>query len=174
VLEPGPQETGWSDADYQRALVVVRAAREALIETADGPVRVRLLGEAAPLTVYNFVRLAQRRFFDAGAWHRVVPDFVVQDGCPRHDGWGGPGYAIRCEINPHHYDTGTLGMALSGKDTGGSQFFLTLSDQPHLDGRYTIFGRVLEGQAILNRIAQGEPIQRVEILFDGPAPENLR
>jgi cyclophilin family peptidyl-prolyl cis-trans isomerase/HEAT repeat protein len=173
-LEPGPQETGWKDADYQRAFSVARAAREALIETGNGSVRVRLLGAVAPLTVYNFVRLTRRGFFDDGAWHRVVPDFVVQDGCPRHDGWGDPGYAIRCEINRHHYETGTLAMALSGKDTGGSQFFFTLADQPHLDGRYTIFGRVLEGQAILNQIAQGEPIRRVEILFDGPEPKDLR
>jgi cyclophilin family peptidyl-prolyl cis-trans isomerase/HEAT repeat protein len=174
ALEAGPQETGWNDGEYRRALAVARAAREALIETGNGTVRVRLLGEAAPLTVYNFVRLAQRGFFDNGAWHRVVPDFVVQDGCPRHDGWGGPGYAIRCEINRHHYETGTLGMALSGKDTGGSQFFFTLADQPHLDGRYTVFGRVLEGAAILGQMAQGEPIRRVEILFDGPAPKDLR
>jgi len=173
-LDPGPQQSEWGDGDYRQALSVAQTAREALIETGQGSVRVRLLGAAAPLTVYNFVRLARRGFFDGGAWHRTVPDFVVQDGCPRHDGWGGPGYAIRCEINRHHYDTGTLGMALSGKDTGGSQFFFTLAEQPHLDGRYTIFGRVLEGQAILSQTAQGEPIRRVEILFDGPVPRGLR
>lgn len=174
ALEPGPQASGWKESDYRRALSVAQAAREALIETGSGSVRVRLLSAAAPLTVYNFVRLARRGYFDGGAWHRVVPDFVVQDGCPRHDGWGGPGYAIRCEVNRQHYETGTLGMALSGKDTGGSQFFFTLAEQPHLDGRYTIFGRVLEGQEILSQMAQGEPIRRVEILFDGPAPPDLR
>jgi cyclophilin family peptidyl-prolyl cis-trans isomerase/HEAT repeat protein len=174
ALDPGPQETGLDLEDYAEALRIARLAREATLETGGGKVRVRLFGAAAPLTVCNFVRLAERGYFDGGAWHRVVPDFVAQDGCPRHDGWGGPGYTIRCEINPHRFETGMLGMALSGKDTGGSQFFFTLSDQPHLDGRYTIFGRVLEGQDVLGRIAQGEPIQRVQILFEGGTPGDLR
>ena len=163
-LGSGPQERDWSLKDYRRARWYAERARAVIIETARGRLRIELFGADAPLTVYNFMQLAERGYFDDGAWHRVVPDFVVQDGCPRHDGWGGPGHAIRCEINPHHYVPGALGMALSGKDTGGSQFFLTLADQPHLDGRYTIFGQLIEGWEIMGAIAQGERIERVRIV----------
>jgi cyclophilin family peptidyl-prolyl cis-trans isomerase/HEAT repeat protein len=160
----------WGDADYARALRLAHRAQRAIIETAGGEIEVALFGEDAPLTVHNFVQLAERGYFDKGVWHRVVPDFVVQDGCPRGDGWGGPGWTIRCEINPHHYEPGVLGMALSGKDTGGSQFFFTLADQPHLDGRYTIFGRIVRGMELLlgtgGEIRQGETeITRVRIVY---------
>jgi peptidyl-prolyl cis-trans isomerase B (cyclophilin B) len=162
-LAVGPVETGWDLRVYQQAAEIARGAREAVLETATGTLRIQLFGDDAPLTVHNFVRLAESGYFDNGAWHRVVPDFVVQDGCPRTDGWGGPGHTIRCEINMHHYEPGMLGMALSGKDTGGSQFFLTLSAQPHLDGRYTIFGRLIEGWDVMQAIGQGEVIRSVRI-----------
>jgi cyclophilin family peptidyl-prolyl cis-trans isomerase len=88
----------------------------------------------------------------------VVPDFVVQGGDPRGDGEGGPGYAIRCEVNPHPYVRGTVGMALSGKDTGGSQFFFTIAPQPHLDGRYTTFGQVTKGAEVMDGLLEGDRI----------------
>ena len=132
------------------------------IETEQrGPVVIELLGPDAPLTVANFLRLADRHFFDGNRWHRVVPNFVVQDGDPRGDGFGGPGGAIRDEINMNRYDGPMLGMALSGPDTGASQWFITLSAQPHLDGTYTIFGRVVSGIASLLRITQGDQIRTI-------------
>jgi cyclophilin family peptidyl-prolyl cis-trans isomerase len=95
---------------------------------------------------------------------RVVPDFVIQGGDPRGDTNGGPDYQIRDEINLHSYLSGTIGMALSGKDTGGSQFFITHSPQPHLDGGYTAFGQVTSGMAVVNSIARDDVIERIEIL----------
>ncbi len=124
---------------------------------------LRLFGSEAPGTVANFVTLAGKGYFNGLTFHRVVPDFVIQGGDPHGDGWGGPGYAIRCEINPLLYDTGRLGMALSGKDTGGSQFFITQSPQPHLNGRYTIFGEVMEGQDVVDKIQVGDVIDEVRI-----------
>jgi cyclophilin family peptidyl-prolyl cis-trans isomerase len=93
----------------------------------------------------------------------VVPDFVIQDGDPTATGWGGPGYSIRCEYNRLRYERGMVGMALSGKDTGGSQWFITHSPQPHLDGRYTIFASVTRGMEVVYRITQGDRIEKVEI-----------
>ena len=101
----------------------------------------RPVPEDAPLTVDNFIKLARSGYFNGVLVHRVVPNFVMQDGDPRGDGNGGPGWSIRCEINMVPYDRGAVGMALSGKDTGGSQWFVTHSPQPHLDGGYTVFGR---------------------------------
>lgn len=166
AAEAAPQRPHRTPADYARALEMARRAEAAVLETAGGEIEVELFGEDAPLTVENFARLSEEGFYDGGLWHRVVPDFVAQDGCPRGDGWGGPPWTIRCEVNAHRYAPGTLGMALSGKDTGGSQFFLTLSDQPHLDGRYTIFGRVTRGMEILlgDGIRQADTtIERVRV-----------
>ncbi|MDQ3136636.1 MAG: peptidylprolyl isomerase, partial [Gemmatimonadota bacterium] len=133
-----------------------------VIETEGrGTIDVELLGPDAPLTVDNFLRLVERRFFDRNRWHRVVPNFVVQDGDPRGDGFGGPGGAIRDEINRNRYDAPMLGMALSGPDTGMSQWFINLSAQPHLDGTYTVFGRVVGGNATLARITQGDVIRTI-------------
>ncbi len=164
-LTAGPQATDWDMAAYRMAFSTAVTAREAVLELDSGALRIALLGRDAPLTVYNFVQLAERGYFDNGRWHRVVPDFVVQDGCPRGDGWGGPGHTIRCEINHHPYTMGAFGMALSGKDTGGSQFFLTLSEQPHLDGRYTVFGRLAGGTELMQRVGQGDVIRRVRIIY---------
>ncbi|KPJ61722.1 MAG: peptidylprolyl isomerase [Latescibacteria bacterium DG_63] len=132
--------------------------------TERGEIVIRLLGKEAPNTVENFVRLAQDGFYDGLTFHRVVPNFVIQGGCPRGDGWGGPGYTIRCEINRRHYLSGAVGMALAGKDTGGSQFFITHSPQPHLDGRYTIFGQVIRGMDVVDSIERGDRIVEVRIL----------
>jgi len=141
----------------------VRSVTRARIETSKGILLLDLYPDQAPFTVANFARLARRGYFDEKAWHRVVPDFVVQDGCPRGDGWGGPGYSIRCEINTYRYGSGALGMALSGKDTGGSQYFITHSPQPHLDGGYTVFGRLRSGWDVLLTLAPGDRIERVVV-----------
>jgi cyclophilin family peptidyl-prolyl cis-trans isomerase len=102
-----------------------------------------------------------QRYFDGQRFHRVVPNFVVQAGDPRGDGWGGPGGALRDELNPRRYEAYTVGMALSGPDTGGSQWFITLSQQPHLDGGYTVFGEVKEGVPALLRVTQGDLIRSI-------------
>jgi len=149
--------------DYGRALARLGREVTAKVETDKGAFVIELLPEAAPLTVDNFVQLARRRYFDGVAFHRVVPNFVVQGGDPRGDGNGGPGYQIRCEINTASYDRGAVGMALSGKDTGGSQWFVTHSPQPHLDGGYTVFGRVVSGMEVVDRIVRGDRIRFVTV-----------
>jgi cyclophilin family peptidyl-prolyl cis-trans isomerase/HEAT repeat protein len=132
------------------------------IETVDrGVITLELFGPDAPLTVANFLRLVDRGYFNSLTWHRVVPHFVIQAGDPRGDGSGGPGWAIRDEINRRRYDVGVLGMALSGPDTGGSQWFITLSPQPHLDGGYTVFGRIQGTQAGAQRVTQGDQIRSI-------------
>jgi len=138
-------------------------APTARIVTDRGILELDLFPGEAPITVDNFVSLARRGYFDGQAFHRVVPNFVVQAGDPRGDGNGGPGYAIRDELNPHRYSRGTLGMALSGPNTGGSQFFVTHSPQPHLDGGYTVFGQLRSGGDVLDRIVQGDRIVRITI-----------
>lgn len=132
------------------------------IETEQrGSIEVELMGPEAPLTVANFLSLVDRHFFDGNRWHRVVPDFVVQDGDPRGDGWGSSGVPIRDEINRQRYVQPVLGMALSGRDTGSSQWFINLSPQPHLDGTYTVFGKVVGGYQSLARITQGDIIRTI-------------
>src|SRR5215213_8819462 len=150
-------------ADYTRALGRIGKNVRAVVTTSKGSFTIELLPEAAPLTVDNFVQLAQRDYYRNVTIHRVVPNFVIQDGDPRGDGNGGPGYTIRCEINQVLYDRATVGMALSGKDTGGSQWFVTHSPQPHLDGGYTVFGRVVTGMDVVDRIVRGDVIQTVVI-----------
>jgi cyclophilin family peptidyl-prolyl cis-trans isomerase len=120
-----------------------------------------LFAADAPLTVHAFLSLADRGYFDAATWHRVVPGFVAQDGDPRGDGFGGPGFALRDEVNRHRFEAGALGLALDGPDTGGSQYFITLTPQPHLDGTYPVFGRLQAGADVLAGITQGDRIRRV-------------
>jgi cyclophilin family peptidyl-prolyl cis-trans isomerase/HEAT repeat protein len=152
-----------TDADYGRALSRLGRSVRALVSTEKGSFVIELLPDDAPLNVDNFVRLAQTNYFNNVTFHRVVPNFVVQGGDPRGDGNGGPGYQIRCEINEVPYERGAVGMALSGKDTGGSQWFVTHSPQPHLDGGYTVFGRVVSGMDVVDRIARGDRILNVTI-----------
>ena len=135
--------------------------QRATIRTPRGDIVLDLFGADAPITVSNFLTLARSGYYRGTRFHRVVPNFVVQDGDPRDDGNGGPGYAIRDEMNPRRYDRGALGMALSGPDTGGSQYFITHSPQPHLDGHYTVFGRVVRGFPALDAIVQGDSILAV-------------
>lgn len=131
------------------------------VVTSKGEFEVALYGEDAPLTSANAYALAKKGYFRNHTFHRVVPDFVVQGGDPRGDGNGGPGYAIRCEVNHRPYKRGVVGMALSGKDTGGSQFFVTAAPQPHLDGRYTAFGEVTRGQEVVDALLEGDKIVEV-------------
>jgi cyclophilin family peptidyl-prolyl cis-trans isomerase len=161
VLE-GPA-TRLSSEDYLEAVRRSRRRVTAAIETGAGKIRLELFPQDAPLTVDNFMRLARAGSLDGLAFHRVVPNFVIQDGDPRGDGNGGPPWQIRCEINMRRYEAGAVGMALSGKDTGGSQYFITHSPQPHLDGGYTVFGRVVSGQDIVDRMTQGETVKRVTV-----------
>ena len=162
-----PIATGRSTADYRDIArrwlwpAMAGANPHVVIETDRGTLDIELLAAEAPITVAAFLGLVERRFFDGTRWHRVVPNFVVQDGDPRGDGWGGPGFVLRDELNPTRYETGRVGMALSGPDTGGSQYFITHSAQPHLDGTYTIFGRVVSGAVVLNAIGQGDRIRSI-------------
>jgi cyclophilin family peptidyl-prolyl cis-trans isomerase/HEAT repeat protein len=151
------------DMDLALKVAELETPITARIQTSRGTVVLELLGRDAPGTVANFVSLARNGFYNGLTFHRVVPDFVVQGGDPRGDGWGGPGYTIRCEYNPLQYTRGMVGMALSGKDTGGSQFFITQSEQPHLNGRYTIFGRVSEGMDVVDKILVGDVINEITI-----------
>jgi cyclophilin family peptidyl-prolyl cis-trans isomerase/HEAT repeat protein len=156
-------QTGNTIADYERALSRIGKRVDAIVSTSKGAFTIQLLPDEAPLNVDNFINLANRGYFRGITIHRVVPNFVIQDGDPRGDGNGGPGYQIRCEINEVPYDRGTVGMALSGKDTGGSQWFVTHSPQPHLDGGYTVFGNVIRGMDVVDSIARGDVVRSVEI-----------
>lgn len=159
----GTVKTLNTTADYERALARAGKPVSAVVSTTKGMFTIRLLPEEAPLTVDNFIRLAQRDYFRGITIHRVVPNFVIQDGDPRGDGNGGPGYQIRCEINEAPYERGAVGMALSGKDTGASQWFVTHSPQPHLDGGYTVFGNVVAGMNVVDAIVRGDVISSIEI-----------
>ena len=159
-------KTGNTAADYNRAIARMGTTVNAVVTTTKGAFTIQLLPDEAPLTVDNFIRLAERNYFRGITVHRVVPNFVIQDGDPRGDGNGGPGYQIRCEINQSPYGRGAVGMALSGKDTGGSQWFVTHAPQPHLDGGYTVFGNVISGMDVVDSIARGDVIQ--SIVITGP------
>ena len=137
----------------------------ATIETDRGIIHVELFDADAPGTVANFVKLAKKGFYDGLKFHRVVPNFVIQGGCPKGDGTGGPGYKIKCETanNPRKHARGALSMAHAGKDTGGSQFFITHKATPHLDGVHTVFGQVLSGQEVVDAIKPGDRMKKVTI-----------
>jgi len=171
--EIGPVDTGRGLEAYRQVLIQTDRPRRVEIETERGRLGLELACPQAPMTCLSFLQLAAQSYFDGTRFHRVVPDFVVQGGDPRGDGWGGPGYSLRDEINRLRYVRGAVGMALSGPDTGGSQFFIALSPQPHLDGGYTVFGRVTAGDAVLDRIRQGDRILSVRVLPE-PAAERVR
>ncbi|HEY0458420.1 MAG TPA: peptidylprolyl isomerase [Pyrinomonadaceae bacterium] len=154
-----------TNADYLRAVSRKNGSVKAVLTTEKGAFTIDFAPEDAPLTVDNFIKLARAGYFNGLAVHRVVPNFVMQDGDPRGDGNGGPGWEIRCEINMLPFERGAVGMALSGKDTGGSQWFVTHSPQPHLDGGYTVFGRVNEADMkTVDEIVRGDRILSVKIV----------
>jgi cyclophilin family peptidyl-prolyl cis-trans isomerase len=164
AIRPAP---GTPIAPYDdQQLTAPDLSPHAFIETARGTIEFELAVLDAPQTTRNFMALAKKGFFNGLQIHRVVPNFVVQDGDPRSDGEGGPGYTIRDELNERPYLRGTVGMALDWRDTGGSQFFITHSPQPHLDAKYTVFGHVVNGMDAVDQIQQGDVIQRVRI-WDG-------
>ncbi len=135
----------------------------ATIKTTRGNMRLRLFVEEAPGSVANFINLARSHYYDAKAVHRVVPNFVIQAGCDRGDGWGSKGYSLRSEFSQRRYTTGSVGMASAGKDTEGTQWFITHSPTPHLDGRYTIFGELMDGIKALDYIQIGDQIVDVDL-----------
>jgi cyclophilin family peptidyl-prolyl cis-trans isomerase/HEAT repeat protein len=160
TLSPLPQrfQPLYTDFDFARLRNMPDTVR-VLMETIRGNVHMELYPRMTPFTVLNFIRLAlDRRYFDGIEFHRVVSNFVVQGGDRRGDGWGGPGYTIRSEFSLATYDEGSIGMASAGKDTEGSQFFITHSPTPHLDGRYTRFGKVVQGQDVVNSLHVGDRI----------------
>lgn len=160
---PAPVESALDDT---AAMIAPAFSPQAYVQTTRGEIRVELAVLDAPRTVANFVALAGRGFFDGIAWHRIVPDFVAQVGDPRGDGEGGPGYTIRDELNQRPYVRGVVGMALDWRDTGGSQFFITHSPQPHLDARYTVFGHVVAGMDVVDQLQPWDRITSVRV-WDG-------
>ncbi len=140
--------------------------KKAIIETEKGNIVLELFDKDAPKTVENFEKLINKGYYDGLTFHRVIPNFVIQGGCPKGDGTGGPGYSIKCETkgNPRKHGKGALSMAHAGKDTGGSQFFITHSPQPHLDGVHTVFGQVIEGMDVVNKIKAKDLMKKVTVI----------
>ena len=142
----------------------------ATFDTDRGPIRVALAPDKAPLTVANFVNLARRGFYDGLNFHRVINDFMVQGGCPQGSGTGGPGYKFEDEANNGvRHERGVLSMANAGPNTNGSQFFITHVATPWLDGKHTVFGKVVEGLDVVDKVAQGDLIRSVRIEGDADA-----
>lgn len=141
--------------------------KTAEIHTAKGIMKVNFFEKDAPNTVANFVKLSEKGFYNGLTFHRVIPDFVIQGGCPKGDGTGGPGYAIDCELDGEnqYHDRGVLSMAHAGRNTGGSQFFICLSREntQHLDRQHTVFGKVYEGLDVIDKIKQGDVIEKIII-----------
>ena len=139
-------------------------------DTERGPIRIELHADKAPLTVANFVNLARRGFYNGLVFHRVIPRFMIQGGCPHGRGNGGPGYRFEDETNNGlRHERGVLSMANAGPNTNGSQFFITHVPCPHLDGMHTVFGKVLEGQDVVDSIRQGDTINSIRIEGDSDA-----
>ena len=141
--------------------------KKAIIETEKGKMEVKFFEKDAPKTVQNFIDLSEKGFYDGLTFHRVIPDFVIQGGCPQGTGVGGPGYSIDCELDGdnQYHDTGVLSMAHAGRNTGGSQFFICHSrnNTSHLDRNHTCFGKVVDGLAVINEIVEGDKINSIKI-----------
>ena len=129
-----------------------------VISTTKGKIELQLDAQQTPFTVLNILSLIEKKFYDGLRFHRVVPNFVIQGGDPRGDGWGGPGWTMRSEFGLNDFMRGSVGIASAGKDTEGSQFFITHCPTPHLDGRYTCFGKVMKGMDVVDRIQIGDKI----------------
>ena len=167
-----PERSAIRTADARRLVSLYEPGDETLysprviISTRYGPIEIAVDLVDAPLTSTSFVRLARAGFFNGLTFHRVIPGFVAQGGDPRGDGYGGPGFALRCEYSGRPFGRGAIGLATAGKDTGGSQFFIALDPQPHLDGAYTQFGQVLSGMDVAEKLRPGDSILRIDV-FDG-------
>jgi len=147
-------------------------ALKATFATSKGPIHIELYPDKAPVTVANFVNLARRGFYDGLSFHRVIPNFMIQGGCPEGSGRGGPGYRFEDETrNGVRHEKGSLSMANAGPNTNGSQFFITHAPQPHLDGKHTVFGKVVsaDDQKVVDAIKGGDTIERVTIEGDADA-----
>jgi cyclophilin family peptidyl-prolyl cis-trans isomerase len=163
AVDRPPLDYRESVAPYDPLPEVALFTPRAIVHTRHGPIEIHLNVVEAPLSVASFVDLARRGFYNGLTFHRVVPHFVIQGGDPRGDGSGGPGYTVRSEVGQRPFGRGTVGIADSGKDTGGSQFFITHTPTPHLDGRYTVLGWVAAGMDAVDKVRQGDVIERVEI-----------
>ncbi|MDP5273741.1 peptidylprolyl isomerase [Chengkuizengella axinellae] len=138
--------------------------KQAKIKMEDGAeILIDLFEKDAPNTVANFEKLANEGFYNGLIFHRVIPGFVAQGGCPNGTGTGGPGYQIDCEINPNKHERGSLAMAHAGRNTGGSQFYICYQPQPHLDGQHTVFGKVTKGMEFVDAIKQGDKMSEVTV-----------
>jgi peptidyl-prolyl cis-trans isomerase B (cyclophilin B) len=153
---------------YPEMMLDLRRTYTATIKTNRGDVELELFAAEAPKTVNNFVFLARDGFYDGLTFHRVIPGFVAQGGCPHGTGMGGPGYEFEDETrgNPHKHEAGSLSMANAGPNTNGSQFFICYGPQPHLDGRHTVFGKVMEGMDVVLSLEQGDFMEGVIITED--------
>lgn len=142
--------------------------KKAIIHSNKGDIVIELFEKEAPGTVANFEKLIKEGFYDGLIFHRVIPGFVAQGGCPFGTGVGGPGYTIPCETkgNPHKHSRGAVSMAHRGPNTGGSQFFICFAPQPHLDGVHTVFGQVIEGMDVVDTLEQFDKMETVEIVED--------
>lgn len=139
-------------------------AKQAKFTLANGgEVLIDLFENDAPNTVANFEKLANDGFYNGLTFHRVIPGFVAQGGCPTGNGTGGPGYTINCEINPNKHGRGALAMAHAGRNTGGSQFYITFEPQPHLDGQHTVFGKVAQGMEFVDALNANDKMEKVEV-----------
>lgn len=139
-------------------------AKQAKITMENGAeIILDLFEKDAPNTVANFAKLANEGFYNGLVFHRVIPGFVAQGGCPHGTGTGGPGYTIKCEINPNKHERGSLAMAHAGRDTGGSQFYICYQPQPHLDGQHTVFGKVAKGMEHVDAFRGRDKMAKVEV-----------
>ena len=143
--------------------------KQAIFETSKGTIRLELFEEKTPKTVGNFETLCGKEYYDGLTFHRVIPDFMVQGGCPDGTGAGGPGYKFEDEFDSElrHDAPGVLSMANAGPNTNGSQFFITHVPCPHLDDRHSVFGKVLEGQDVVDSIEQGDTMEKVMVTVEG-------
>ena len=145
--------------------------KTAVFNTNMGNFKIELFGDKAPLTVGNFIKLVEEGFYNGLIFHRVIPNFMIQSGCPHGTGYGGPGFTIRDEFHPNlkHNTPGMLSMANAGPNTGGSQFFITVAPTPWLDGKHAIFGKVIEGMNVVEKISKvktdrsDKPLQDITI-----------
>ncbi|HKJ84085.1 MAG TPA: peptidylprolyl isomerase [Mariprofundaceae bacterium] len=142
----------------------VPAGSRVRIETDEGELLIELFADTAPDTVANFKALIDQGYYDGLSFHRVIPGFVAQAGCPRGDGTGGPGYNVKAEFNDRKHERGTVAMARAADpDSAGSQFYICLASHPHLDGQYTVFGQVIEGDELLDKIRVGTGMRKLSI-----------
>lgn len=148
---------------------MIKTMKVAIFETSRGTIRIELFDDKTPNTVGNFEKLCEKNYYDGLTFHRVIPDFMIQGGCPEGTGTGGPGYKFDDEFHPdlRHDGPGVLSMANAGPNTNGSQFFITHVACPHLDGRHSVFGKVLEGQDIVDSIEVGDTMDNVQVVEEG-------